>query len=79
MTDSKQNEFKSIIIDSLVQLKPFDTGEIPHLEKIPGIEAVLFDVYGTLLISGTGDIGISHEKENHYKISEILKSCGCVL
>lgn len=39
---------------------------------LKGIRAVFFDVYGTMLISGTGDIGISEEKNNFFPISAIL-------
>jgi putative hydrolase of the HAD superfamily len=38
-------------------LVPIPTGEIPSgLSNIKGVAAILFDVYGTLLISGSGDL-----------------------
>ena len=40
-------------------LLPEPSGERARLVPLPGIRAVLFDVYGTLLISGSGDIGTS--------------------
>ena len=55
---------------------PFETELEPHLVSIPGIKAVLFDVYGTMLISGTGDIGIAEEKKNQFPISGILRDNG---
>ncbi|MFQ5732892.1 MAG: HAD family hydrolase [Planctomycetaceae bacterium] len=39
-------------------LTPIPTGEQPALSALPGIRAVLFDVYGTLLISAGGDMGM---------------------
>lgn len=36
---------------------PLPTDVPPALEPIEGIRAVLFDVYGTLFISGSGDVG----------------------
>lgn len=39
-------------------LQPEPTGEQPQLTKLTGIKAVIFDFYGTLFISGVGDIGI---------------------
>ena len=45
---------------------PLATGETPVLDLLgkwgqkPNIKAVLFDIYGTLLISGSGDIGSSN-------------------
>jgi len=38
-------------------LSPIPTGEQPVLHRLDGLRAVLFDVYGTLLISANGDIG----------------------
>jgi putative hydrolase of the HAD superfamily len=35
------------------------TGVEPHLPRLSGVRAVLFDVYGTLLVSGSGDIGLT--------------------
>jgi putative hydrolase of the HAD superfamily len=40
-------------------LAPEPTAATPHLAPVPGIRAVLFDIYGTLVISGCGDIGIT--------------------
>jgi len=40
-------------------LAPVRTGEQPVLRPIEGVRAVLFDVYGTMLISGSGDVGTS--------------------
>ena len=40
-------------------LEPIPTNESPRLSKLPGIRAVIFDIYGTLLISASGDIGLS--------------------
>lgn len=38
-------------------LVPRPTGETPRLPALPGIRAFVFDVYGTLLISASGDVG----------------------
>ena len=38
-------------------LEPVPTGEVPVLKRLPDIRAVLFDVYGTLFISGSGEVG----------------------
>ena len=45
-----------------MQLFPRFSGEKSVLNKIPGIRAILYDIYGTLFISGSGDVGISGEK-----------------
>jgi putative hydrolase of the HAD superfamily len=47
-------------VDSLTQpLVPRPTDTPARLESVPDIRAVLFDVYGTLVISASGDIGLS--------------------
>ncbi|REJ97590.1 MAG: HAD family hydrolase [Planctomycetota bacterium] len=38
-------------------LAPLATDVAPHHAVLPGIRCVLFDVYGTLLISGSGEVG----------------------
>ncbi len=39
-------------------LEPIPTDTTPRLRRLPDIRAVLFDVYGTLLVSGSGDVGV---------------------
>ncbi len=38
-------------------LAPVPTGVAPRLVAMPNVRAVLFDVYGTLVISASGDVG----------------------
>ena len=40
-------------------LEPSPTDAVPRIDPLPGIRAVLFDVYGTLVISASGDIGLA--------------------
>lgn len=40
-------------------LAPVVTGVVPDLSKMQRYEAMLFDVYGTLLVSGAGEIGLN--------------------
>lgn len=42
-------------------LLPQPTGVSPLLSRQEGIRAVLFDIYGTLIISGSGDVGTTGE------------------
>jgi len=80
------SEMQKLKIKSkLVKLTPIPTRLKPKL-KVPGpIRAVLFDIYGTLLISNSGEI--SHAKlisgkgsikhgEHRVKINELFKVCG---
>ena len=38
-------------------LDPIPTGTTLNLAVLDGIETILFDIYGTLLVSGSGDVG----------------------
>lgn len=51
------------IQSSSEELLPLPTDQQPALDPIGGIKAVLFDVYGTLFVSGSGDI--SHAKDEN--------------
>jgi len=55
------------------ELKPIATGLPSVVNKLSGIRAVLFDVYGTLLISGSGDVGSASDDENIDAMEQALK------
>lgn len=57
---------------------PLATNRPARLSPLPGIRAVLFDVYGTLLISGSGDIGSAQATDNAGALDEALRAAGCV-
>lgn len=52
------------------------TGTKPVLKKLSGIKAVVFDFYGTLFISGVGDIGIDDGKSDAGLLLDALKGAG---
>lgn len=51
-------------------------GETPRLHPLPGIRAVLFDIYGTCFISGSGDIGVSAATPKAEALTEALREQG---
>ena len=57
-------------------LRPLPTGQKSRLERLPDIRAVLFDVYGTLFISASGDIGSTGEVARARALGQTLKSLG---
>lgn len=57
MTD----RFVDIIRSRARPLQPIPTGVSPALGRLTGIRAVLWDIYGTLVISGSGDVGTTAE------------------
>ena len=51
------DQYIDIFKTNFQPLTPIPTDAQPVLRKIDGIEAVLFDVYGTLIISASGEVG----------------------
>jgi putative hydrolase of the HAD superfamily len=43
-------------LENLEKIVPEPTGIIPQLNRIEGINAVIFDIYGTLLVSASDDV-----------------------
>ena len=50
-----------------------------HSELISGCKAILFDVYGTLFISGSGDIGAAKKEVTAEVFTTVLKEAGITL
>lgn len=47
-----------------------------RLAKLEGIETVLFDIYGTLMASGSGDIGIAYAARSSDAMAEAFAAAG---
>lgn len=70
------NRFTEILDCNLRPLAPLPT-EIPHrLKGIPDIQAVVFDIYGTLLVSGSGDVGTAMEMTKGDALAAAWEACG---
>ncbi|TWT46806.1 HAD family hydrolase [Botrimarina hoheduenensis] len=59
--EAHREELVATITRLSVPLPPQATGETPALPPLKGIRTVVFDVYGTLLVSGSGDISLASE------------------
>ena len=57
-------------------LRPQPTGVAPRLTRLPGIRAVLFDIYGTLFISGSGDVGTADTGRHGAAFATVLREAG---
>ena len=72
--------YRSQVIDAhrknRIDLVPVETDVSPAYGRIPGIEVLLFDIYGTLLISGSGDVGTALEQSHSLPFEEALKTAG---
>jgi len=55
---------------------PEPTGHATRLGPLPGIQAVIFDIYGTLLVSGTGDIGPAGDYEDEQALHAAFSAVG---
>jgi putative hydrolase of the HAD superfamily len=68
--------FNETVRNLLQPLDPVPTGVEPALHPLPGVRAVLFDVYGTLLVSASGDVGTAMDKAPAEALAASLKSMG---
>ena len=57
-------------------LEPRPTGVSAQLSRIPGLRAVLFDIYGTLFISASGDVGTAAVGPVVASMAEALHTVG---
>ncbi len=60
-------------------LAPVPTDTAPKLRLLRGIQAVLFDVYGTLLISASGDVGTAMAERRAKAFRDALQAVGLLL
>ncbi|MCF8052641.1 MAG: HAD family hydrolase [Desulfobacterales bacterium] len=67
MIDRKEIE------DYVLALSPLPTGMKPFGRLQKSVHAVLFDVYGTLFISGSGDIGTMRRQTQGQKIERLVR------
>lgn len=58
-------------------MDPIPSSLQPHGSLTHDIQCMVFDIYGTLFISGVGDIGISkHVSKNLHEIESLLRAFG---
>ncbi len=72
-------ELTGIIRTASVPIHPIPTGIETSVPVPPGIRAVLFDLYGTLFVSGSGDIGISRDAAADDHFLTALPAAGVTL
>lgn len=57
-------------------LLPRPTGAVAVTDPLPGIRALLFDIYGTLVISASGDIGLAGNQDEKIAFHAALAAAG---
>jgi putative hydrolase of the HAD superfamily len=79
-TDGQKSAMDDCLVERIremsAELPPQPTDADPRLVRLEDVKAVLFDIYGTLFISASGDIGVLKERQNGGALVEALKACG---
>ncbi|MCA9073333.1 MAG: hypothetical protein KDA84_30625, partial [Planctomycetaceae bacterium] len=70
------NPLIEILKQNSKPLQPIPAGLTPKLVTLPGIRGVIFDIYGTLLISGSGDVGTADESQHDSAFRTALINIG---
>ena len=65
-----------IIKRSSFRLVPESTGAEPLLPKMADLRAIVFDVYGTLFISESGDISLAEQSDREDLMRQAFAHCG---
>jgi len=60
-------------------LDPRPTGIHSRVAPLAGMRAVLFDIYGTLVISASGDIGLGGDRNEEEAFRQTLAACNLVV
>ena len=64
------------ILHHRTEMRPLETHVEPRLQQLPGMKAVVFDIYGTLVISGSGDVGSADTVGRDSLIRQMLRESG---
>lgn len=61
------------ILHDRAEMRPVESHVGASLQTLTGIKAVVFDIYGTLVISGSGDVGSADAAGHDYLVCQTLK------
>lgn len=64
------------ILDNRQLLAPIETEIVTRTTSVGPIQAVIFDIYGTLVVSGSGDVGVADESDKANRIAEAFEAVG---
>mgnify|MGYP001814284161 FL=1 len=73
---SDHDRWLDAVVRDRAPLAPLPTLVAPRIPTLTNIHAVVFDVYGTLLISGTGDVGSSDNSDDGAAIRDAMAAAG---
>lgn len=64
------------VVKNRQPLEPIPTEVVAELPRLQGIRTVIFDIYGTLVVSGSGDVGSADQTEQRSQIGEAMAAIG---
>jgi putative hydrolase of the HAD superfamily len=73
---TEESDIQAIFSAASSPLDPIPTDAVEVLLPLSNIRAVLFDVYGTLVLSGSGDVGTTQLDSKHQAICAALVAAG---
>lgn len=78
-TTAADTSIAELLAELSAPLEPIATNVIPRLKTLPGIKAIVFDVYGTLLCSGVGDISVDQATDRDPALREAMEAVGLTI
>ncbi len=74
----ESSDWVHAVLNHRQPLEPLETNVVAELQSLRSVRAVVFDVYGTLVISGSGDVGSADTSGEDSKIGEAMAAVGIV-
>ncbi|MEM6776033.1 MAG: HAD family hydrolase [Planctomycetota bacterium] len=72
----QSNDWMSAVLEHRAPMEPRPTELAPRRMQLQDVQVVLLDVYGTLVISGSGDVGTADESE---PADQVIAACAAQL
>ncbi|MEO1524236.1 MAG: HAD family hydrolase [Planctomycetota bacterium] len=71
-----KRDWNEAVLGNRRPLEPLPTEIKPKLGDLSAVRAVIFDIYGTLVVSGSGDVGVADETAKGDQIATAMKAVG---
>ncbi len=72
----RERTLSRLLLDRSSPMQPVPTGEAPRRPPMEGIRAVVFDLYGTLFISRSGDLSLTGHDDPEDALRNALEQAG---
>ncbi len=73
---TQTDRWTDAVIDNREPMDPNPTQVLPKINRLANIRAVIFDIYGTLVISGSGDVGSADPAGQDSRIVDSIAAVG---